>query len=91
MSAHREDFHKTKYMSLLIKDDELLEKYKKIWEEVRNSIKKEFDSKLVCNKKHLGTKIKSYKWKINRGFQNNDIPKEGSQCIFLSVILTDSV
>ena len=41
MSAHREDFHKTKYMSLLIKDDELLEKYKKIWEEVRNSIKKE--------------------------------------------------
>ena len=34
----------TKYMSFLIKDDELLEKYNGIWEKVENSIKNEFDS-----------------------------------------------
>ena len=27
MSGHRKNYHGTKYMSILIKDDELLEKY----------------------------------------------------------------
>ena len=31
----------------LIKDDELFEKYDEIWEKVKNSVKKEFDSKSV--------------------------------------------
>ena len=44
MSAYRRDFGETKYISFLIKDDELLEKYNEIWEKVKNSIKKEFES-----------------------------------------------
>ena len=36
-------------------------------------------------------KIKSYNGKINTNLQNNDIPKEGSQFVCLSVILIDSV
>ena len=32
MTAYRKDFDETKYMSFLIKNDELLEKYNKIWE-----------------------------------------------------------
>ena len=47
MSAYRRDFDKTKYMSALIKDDEILEKCNEIWEKVKNSIKKEFDSEPV--------------------------------------------
>ena len=39
-------------MSFLIKD-ELLEKCNKIWEEVKNIIKKEFDSEPVYNEKYL--------------------------------------
>ena len=39
----------------------------------------------------MKTKIKSYNGKINTNFYNNRIPKEGSQCICLSVVLTDSV
>ena len=34
-------------ISFLIKDDELLEKYNEIWEDFRNSIQKEFESKPV--------------------------------------------
>ena len=34
-------------MSVLIKDDEVLEKCNEIWEKVKNSIKKEFDSEPV--------------------------------------------
>ena len=47
MSAYRRDFDKTKYVSVLIKDDEILEKCNEIWEKVKNSIKKEFDSEPV--------------------------------------------
>ena len=40
MSACRRNFDETKYMSFLIKDDELLKKYNDIWEKVEYSIKK---------------------------------------------------
>ena len=40
----------------MIKDDELLQKYNKIWEEVKNSIKKEFDSEPAYNEKILKDK-----------------------------------
>ena len=91
MSAYRRDFDETKYISFLIKDDELLEKYNEIWEKVKNSLKKEFDSEPVYNEKYLKAKIKSYNGKINPNFLDNKIPKESSQFICLSVILIDSV
>ena len=40
----------------MIKDDELLQKHNKIWEEVKNSIKKEFDSEPAYNEKILKDK-----------------------------------
>ena len=91
MGAYREDFDETKYISFLIKDDKLLEKYNEIWEKVKNSLKKEFDSEPVCKEKYLKVKIKSYNGKINTNFHNSKIPREGSQFICLSVILTDTV
>ena len=52
-------------------------------EKFSNAIKKEFESNLVYIQKHLRTKIKSYKRKINTNFHNNKILKEGSQYKFL--------
>ena len=55
----------------LIKDDELFEKYNKIW--IKNSIiiEKEFYIKPVYNEKYLKTKIKSYNEKINTSLHDN--------------------
>ena len=53
MSAYRRNFDETKYMSFLIIDDELLEKYNEIWDKVLKSLKKEFDSEPVCNGEYL--------------------------------------
>ena len=83
MGAYRENFDETKYISFLIKDDKLLEKYNEIWEKVKNSLKKEFDSEPVYNEKYLKAKIKSYNGKINTNFHGNKIPKKGSQLICL--------
>ena len=71
--------------SFSIKDDDLLEKYNEIWEEVKNIIKKEFDREPVYNEKYLKLKIKSYNGKISTNSHNNKIPKEGSQFICSSV------
>ena len=78
-------------MSFLIKDYELLKKYNKIWENVKNILQKESDSEPVYSEKYLQAKIKSCNRKINTNFYDNEIPKEGSKFICLSVILIDSV
>ena len=85
MSAYRRDFDETKYMSFLIKDEELLEKYNEILEKCSNNTKKGFDKEPIYNEKYLKTKIKSYEGKINTNFHNDKIPKESSQCIYLSI------
>ena len=58
-------FDGSKYVSFLIKDDDLL-KNNKICNNVSNSINKVFDSKSVYNEKYLKTKIKSRKGKTNK-------------------------
>ena len=45
-SAYRRDFDEIKYISFLIKNDELLERYNEIWDKVKKVIKKGFDSEL---------------------------------------------
>ena len=89
MSAYRKDFDETKYTSFLIKDDELLKKYNKIWKKVKNSLKKEYDSEPVYNEKYLKAKVKSYNEKINTNFHENKILNKGSHFICLSVSLID--
>ena len=81
MSACRRDLHETKFMSSLIKDDDLLEKFNEIWEKVKNSIKKEIDNEPFCHEKYLKTKIISYNGKTNTSFHNNKMPNKGSQFI----------
>ena len=49
-------FNEAKYMALLIKDDELIEKYNKNRDKVSSNIKKGFDSEPVYNEKYLKTK-----------------------------------
>ena len=61
MNTYRRDFDETKYMTLLIKDDGLLEKYNEMWKKVKNSIEEEFDSEPVYNEKYVNARIKSHK------------------------------
>ena len=70
----------------LTKDTELLEKCNETREKVKNNTKKEFESESAFNDKYLKAKLKSYQEKISTNFHNNEISKEGSQFISLSVI-----
>ena len=90
MRVYRKAFDENKYMSFLIKDDELLEKYNEIWKKLKNIIKKEFDSEPVYNEKYVKGKIKLHNVKIKTNFHNNKIPRERSQFICLSVNVINS-
>ena len=68
MAAYRRDFDKIKYLSFLIKDNKLLEKYNEIQDKVSKFVEKIFDSEHIYNGKYLKTKIKSYERKINTIF-----------------------
>ena len=70
----------------LTKDTELLEKCNETREKVKNNTKKEFESESAFNDKYLKARLKSYQEKISTNFHNNEISKEGSQFISLSVI-----
>ena len=71
-----------KYMSLLIKNDRFLMKYKAICDKIGNSIKKEFDSKPIHNDKYVKTKVKSHNGKINIDFHDSGMSQDGYRCIF---------
>ena len=77
-------------MYFLIEDDDLSKNYYDIWNKVNNSIKKEFDSKTICNKKFLKSKIKFYGNEATN-FPDKEIPKIGSNYSCLTVILIDFV
>ena len=51
MSTYRRDFDEAKYMSFLIKDNDLVKTYTQIWNKVNQVITKGFDSESVYNKK----------------------------------------
>ena len=48
MSAYKKGFDDTKYISFLIKDDELFKKFND-WKNANNTIDKEFDIDLAYN------------------------------------------
>ena len=49
-----------KWIYFFIEDEELLETYNNIWNEIRSSITKELDCEPINSKKFLKTKIMSY-------------------------------
>ena len=76
MSAYIEEILLKLNMSVLIKDNILLEKYNEIWDNVSIIVKRGFDSEPVYNEKYLKTKIKSYEGKVNPNFHKDKMPEE---------------
>ena len=60
-------------------------------ENIRNLMKKAFDSEPVHDKKIIKVQVKSYHGKINTYFYGNKMTKERVNCVCLSIILTECV
>ena len=76
-------------MYFLNEDDDLLEKYNNIWDNVSADIKTEFDSEPAYIKHFLKSKIKSHGDEVT-DFYDKEVPKVDSHHTYLAVISLDS-
>ena len=79
-----------KNRSFLIKDDEMLEKYKQIWDAIKNKLGIKFHSKPIYKKKYLKAKVTELDGAIKTNFLGN-VPKENMHYTCIACATTDSV
>ena len=69
-------------MNFLFNDKEILEKYNKVWDEIKNLFKNEFDSEPVYDDKYIKAKINLY----DTNFYGNKTPIEGVYMLFCNIV-----
>ena len=80
-----------KNMSFLIKDDEVQEKHKQIWDVIKNKLGIKFHSEPISEQKYLKAKIREFDGVIKTNFLGNGTPKEGMHYTCIACITIDSV
>ena len=78
-------------MSFLIKDDEVWEKYDKIWDVIKNRLGIKFHSEPVYEYKYLKAKVREFDDVIKTNFLGNDVPKKNMHYTCIASITIDSV
>ena len=92
MSAYIKYFENGgKNMSFLIKDDEVWEKYPKIWDAIKNKLGIKFHSDPIYEQKYLKAKVREFDGVIKTNFLGNDTPKENMHYTCIACITIDSV
>ena len=78
-------------MSFLIKDDEVWEKYEKIWDVIKNKLGIKFHSEPVYDETYIKAKVREFDSKIKTNFLGNDVPKENMHYTCIACKTIDSV
>ena len=86
----------TRKMSFLTDNNELLERYTKIWEKISDLFDKKIDSDPVYNNKYINTKIRPCNNDIMTNFydidnKNNKLPEKNKPYRCMSLISLDSI
>ena len=80
-----------KKMSFLIKDNELWDKYDKIWDVIKDKVGIKFHSEPVYECKYLKAKVWEFDGVIKTKFWGNGMPKENMYYTCIACITIDSV
>ena len=78
-------------MSFLIKDNEVWNKYDKIWEVIKDKLGINIYSKPVYEYKYLKAKVREFDGMIKTNFLGNNMPKENMHYTCIACITIDSV
>ena len=81
----------SKNMSFFIKDDEVWDKYDKIWDVIKDKLGIKFHSEPVYEYKYLKAKVREFDGVIKTNFLGNDMPKENMYYTCIACITIDSV
>ena len=80
-----------KNMSFLVRDYDVLDKNKKLWNAIKNKLSIKFHSMPVYDEKFLKIKVREHDGKIRTNFLGNDVPKENMHYTSIACITIDSV
>ena len=79
-------------MSFLIKDDEVREKYKQIWDVIKNKLSIKFHSKLIYDQTYLKAKVREFNdVRKTNCLGNDNMQKENMHYTFIACRTIDSV
>ena len=80
-----------KNLSFMVKDDNVLDKYNKIWDKMREKLNIKFHSKPVYNGTYIKVKVREFDGVIRTNFLGNEVPKENMHYTCIVSIIIDSV
>ena len=83
--------HGGKKMSLLIKDNEVWERYEEIWNVIKNKLNIKFHSEPIYESNYLKAKVREFDVDIKTNFLGNGLPKENTYYTCIACITVDSV
>ena len=91
MSGYIKYFEKGgKNMSFMVKDDNVLDKYNKIWSKIKEKLKNtKFRS--MPDETHIKAKVREFNGKIKTNFLGDEVPKENMHYACIACITIDSV
>ena len=79
MNCHIKYFeYDGKNMSFLIKNSEVWEKYKKIWNVIKNKLNIKFHSQPIYENKYLKVNVREFGGNIKTNFLGNGLPIENT-------------
>ena len=92
MSGYIKYFDKGgKNMSFMVKDDNVLDKYNKIWDKIKEKLNIKFHSMPVYNKTYIKDKVREFDGKIETNILDNEVQKENIHYTCIACITIDSV
>ena len=92
MSGYIKYFEKGgKNMSFMVKDDNVFDKYNKMWDKIKEKVNIKFHSMPVYDETYIKAKVREFDGKIKTNFLGNDVPKENMHYTCIACITIDSV
>ena len=73
------------------KDDDVLDKYNKIWDKIKNKLNIKFHSASVYDEKYIKIKVKEFVGVIKTNFLGNKIQKENKHYTCIACVTIDSI
>ena len=80
-----------KNMSFVIKNDDVLDKYKEIWDKIKGKLNVKLHSMLVYDEKYMKAKVREFNGVIKTNFLGDEVSKENEHHTCIACITIDSV
>ena len=80
-----------KNMSFMVKDDNVLDKFSKIWDKIKKKVNIKFHSMPVYDETYIKAKAREFDGKIKTNFLGDEVPKENMYYPCIACITIDSV